>query len=335
MLRKSITVLVFGIAALQGGATQVDNYEALRKQYSVTQSTGVEALETFVGKRVLEVKGVVKGTIRTGDGAILMIKTSGGADLHVDATEVPDWLQGNEVPARLLIEAERLNENSMLRARLIAATSHVAVPAATTKTNSEGVAPPRRATNAASSRSMPPALTGNIGKGAPRVPKNWQLPATDALPYYVDFIKRRNKKLPHSEAVRIAQGVLGFSLQYGVDARLIMAMVLCESNFNPNDTSRSGAMGLGQLMPGTAKGLGVTNAYDSIDNLYGTVRMVRGHLERWQKKTGDSYKALVLMLASYNAGSGAVRRHGGVPPYRETQNYVRKVIAVYRQLCGQ
>lgn len=335
MKRLATIAVVLGLLVSFGAAQSSDDYKKLRKQFGITQSSGVEALETLVGTRVMEIKGVVKGTVRIGDTWTVMLKTYDGSDVHVDAGALPDWLTGNEVPARLLIQAERSEELGQLTATLLAATSNVDDPeyAAVAKPASK----PARTTKPAPSRGMPPPLRGNIGKGAPpsASSKNWQLPASDALPYYAAFIKKRNKKLPDSEAWRIAQGVIGFSIQYGVDARLIMAMVLCESNFNPKDTSRSGAMGLGQLMPGTARGLGVTNAYDSIDNLYGTVRMVRGHLERYQAKTGDSYQALVLMLASYNAGSGAVRRAGGVPPITETQNYVRKVIAVYRQLCGQ
>jgi chaperonin GroEL len=104
----------------------------------------------------------------------------------------------------------------------------------------------------------------------------------------------------------------------------------------PNATSRKGAAGLGQLMPSTARGLGVVDPYDPIQNLHGTVKLVRGHLEKYWAQTGDpnGWEHVVLALAAYNAGSGAVRKHGGVPPYRETQNYVRKVIQVYKQLCG-
>ncbi|MER3465739.1 MAG: hypothetical protein C4340_00490, partial [Armatimonadota bacterium] len=106
--------------------------------------------------------------------------------------------------------------------------------------------------------------------------------------------------------------------------------------FNPSATSYKGAMGLGQLMPGTARGLGVRNAYDTYENLYGTVRLVRGHLDKYASvgPNGQKYADLVLALAAYNAGSGAVKRHGGVPPYRETQNYIRKVIDWYKRLCG-
>ncbi len=328
-------ILCCCVAAL-ASAQSSDDYKKIRKQYGITQCSGIEALETLVGTRVLEIKGIVKGTVRIGDSWTVMLKTYDGSDIHVDASEVPDWLTGNEVPARLLVQAERVEEMGQLSATLLAATSNVDDPAYAAAV-AKPAAKPVRSSKPSTSRGMPSPLRGNIGKGAPpsSAGKSWQLPASDAVPYYASFIKKRNKKLPDSEAWRIAQGVIGFSLQYGVDARLIMAMVLCESNFNPKDTSHSGAMGLGQLMPGTAKGLGVTNAYDSIDNLYGTVRMVRGHLERYNAKTGDSYQALVLMLASYNAGSGAVRRAGGVPNIAETQNYVRKVIAVYRQLCGQ
>ena len=74
---------------------------------------------------------------------------------------------------------------------------------------------------------------------------------------------------------------------------------------------------------------GISNPYDSVENLYGTVREIRSHLDKYRAETGDEFQALVLGLAAYNAGEGAVRRHGGVPPYRETQGYVRKVIKLF------
>ena len=132
----------------------------------------------------------------------------------------------------------------------------------------------------------------------------------------------------------MAQGILGFSKLYGVDAMLIVAMVICESDFNPNEVSHAGAMGLGQLMPETVQDYGITNPFDSIQNLYGTVREIRTHIDKYRGETGDAYQSLVLGLAAYNAGEGAVRRHGGVPPYRETQKYVKKVINLYAKLRG-
>jgi soluble lytic murein transglycosylase-like protein len=81
-------------------------------------------------------------------------------------------------------------------------------------------------------------------------------------------------------------------------------------------------MGLGQLMPATARGMGVGNPWDYRQNLDGAVRLIQGHLTN---NSGD----LALALACYNAGSGAVRRYGGVPPYAETQNYITKVVSLF------
>jgi soluble lytic murein transglycosylase-like protein len=91
-------------------------------------------------------------------------------------------------------------------------------------------------------------------------------------------------------------------------------------------------MGLGQLMPGTARGLGVSNAYNAEENVAGATRLIRGHLEKFQGKS--TWEQVALALACYNAGSRAVRKYGGVPPYRETRNYVKKVAALYARFCG-
>jgi soluble lytic murein transglycosylase-like protein len=111
-------------------------------------------------------------------------------------------------------------------------------------------------------------------------------------------------------------------------------MVMVESGFDPSSTSHSGAMGLGQLMPGTARWMGVNDAYDTTENLYGTVKLIRTHLNQHRRGKGDDLASLTLALAAYNAGVGAVSRAGGVPHYRETQAYVRKVIRLYFGLCG-
>ena len=156
-----------------------------------------------------------------------------------------------------------------------------------------------------------------------------------ALPAYVAFIKKRNSKLDDAQAERIAESILAYSSHFGVDARLIVAIIITESDFNPSTQSNKGAMGLGQLMPVNVKALGLDDGFNIEQNLWGTVRMVRGNIDRYSKQTTDSFEALVLALAGYNAGNGAVKKYGGVPPYRETQNYVRKVVGYYRQLCGK
>ncbi|NIM01267.1 MAG: transglycosylase SLT domain-containing protein [Acidobacteria bacterium] len=108
-----------------------------------------------------------------------------------------------------------------------------------------------------------------------------------------------------------------------VSADLIKAVALVESGFTETARSPKGALGLMQLMPATARRYGVTNPFDPHENLQAGARHLGSLLDRYD---GD----LTLTLAAYNAGSGAVRRYGGVPPYRETRDYIRKI----RDLLG-
>jgi soluble lytic murein transglycosylase-like protein len=107
--------------------------------------------------------------------------------------------------------------------------------------------------------------------------------------------------------------------KYGIDPALLAGLVKQESGFNPNAGSPAGARGLTQLMPSTAAGLGVTNVLDPAQSLDGGAKYLRAQLDAFG---GDVTRA----LAAYNAGPGAVKRYGGVPPYAETQAYVQKVL---------
>ncbi|MFQ3548311.1 MAG: lytic transglycosylase domain-containing protein [Armatimonadota bacterium] len=107
--------------------------------------------------------------------------------------------------------------------------------------------------------------------------------------------------------------------KYGVEPSLVKAVIKAESGFNPNARSAAGAQGLMQLMPATARSLGVTDSFDPIQNIEGGVKYL--------KKQLDTFGDVRLALAAYNAGPNAVVRHGGIPPYRETQNYVQKVLS--------
>ena len=105
---------------------------------------------------------------------------------------------------------------------------------------------------------------------------------------------------------------------FGVNEEVFLRLVQKESGWNPQAKSGAGAMGLVQLMPGTAQGLGVSNPYDPVQSLTGGARYLGQQLKRF----GSYDKA----LAAYNAGPGNVERYGGIPPFRETQNYVKTIL---------
>ncbi len=108
--------------------------------------------------------------------------------------------------------------------------------------------------------------------------------------------------------------------QYDVPVSLLKAIGKAESNFNPEAVSSAGAQGVMQLMPATAQSLGVTNPFDAEQNIMGGAKYIKQMLDRYD---GD----VKLALAAYNAGSGNVAKYGGIPPFAETQNYVKKVMA--------
>lgn len=109
------------------------------------------------------------------------------------------------------------------------------------------------------------------------------------------------------------------SEKYNVPVNLLKSVAKAESNFNPSAVSKAGAQGIMQLMPGTARGLGVTDSFDAEQNVMGGAKYLRQMLDRFDGN-------VELSLAAYNAGPGNVLKYGGIPPFKETQNYVAKVM---------
>jgi len=132
---------------------------------------------------------------------------------------------------------------------------------------------------------------------------------------------------PHRRARAYDPLVTRVGLEVGVPPALVKAVIHAESAFNPRAVSHKGAMGLMQLMPATARSLGVSQPFAAEQNVAGGTRYLRSLRERFGSWT--------IALAAYNAGPDAVTKFGGIPPYRETQKYVRRVLTYYRQYHPQ
>jgi len=132
---------------------------------------------------------------------------------------------------------------------------------------------------------------------------------------------------PSKRAERWRPLIEAASARHGVDPGLVEAVIACESNFQPSVVSRAGACGLMQLMPGTARQYGLEDPFDPAGNVEAGTRHLAGLLESFG---GDQR----LAIAAYNAGEGAVRRSGGMPPYAETIRYVQKVQGYFARLVG-
>jgi hypothetical protein len=152
---------------------------------------------------------------------------------------------------------------------------------------------------------VPPAEPASVGStgstGSIRSEGSVQVPQVLGIPAHVEAL--------------IAKAAAA----HDVDANLVRALIKVESAYKPKARSHKGAMGLMQLMPATAREYGVRNAYDPAENINAGVKHLKSLLNQFDVR---------LAVAAYNAGAGAVQRYGGIPPYRETREYVRKVLTL-------
>lgn len=156
---------------------------------------------------------------------------------------------------------------------------------------------------------------------------NRTVPASPiAIAVYSKVLRHINPQMPSWQSQSLARRVLVNAVRWRLDANMLVAVVTVESRWHTHALSRAGAIGLGQLMPGTAALLGV-NPHDPAQNLSGAARYLRGLVQRFGSKHYD------LVIAAYNAGPRAVSEYGGIPPFDETQNYVVRVLAAWSTLA--
>lgn len=148
---------------------------------------------------------------------------------------------------------------------------------------------------------------------------------------YAALLRTINPHLQQRQSLSFARSMLANAERSGLDPQLLTALVTVESSWRPDAISRSGARGLGQLMPSTARRLGV-NPADPAQNLHGAARYLRSLIDRF---AGRGREGLRNAIGAYNAGPKAVERFHGIPPYGETQHYVSKVMSTLHSLEGR
>jgi len=298
-MRAILTAVMCCLAATAARGVPQSEYKRVRVQQRPIPFDDAQQLKAKLPSlrgKVVEVRGIVTGMV--GEQKLNVLVKAGPVDLQLLAKPCPELRMSNRVRAICRVSPDE-SSNAL---EVIALTCDYGGP-------------------------MAPSSSAATPSPASAPARGYNLPSRsgDIVAAYQRAISYFNRRLKPAESRAIAEAVLAYSARVGLDARLIMAVIAAESSFNPSATSHAGAMGLGQLMPGTAAGLGVRDPYNVYQNLWGCVKLIRGHLD----KHAGNPQQFALALASYNAGSGAVRKYGGVPPYRETRNYIWKIYGLY------
>jgi len=296
--------------------------------------------------RVVETAATVSGMISAGDDRTALLSIAGGESL---ALSVPANLRGatwldSGAQVRVLLAATADDPALSSGFRLVAVAPEGDVVAADLIAARKAASAGRGRRGPLTSRSLPTRRDGrralvyfadtNPGHPAGAL-------SARALTIYAPYrqlVRRWNRRLSEGDVDKITTSILYFSDRNNLDPRLPVAMIIAESDFDLYSTSRTGAMGLCQLMPENAREFGIRNAYDPVQNIGAAVHMLRGHLDSYGGAPANAgvipFNQIALTMAAYNAGPGAVRKYHGVPPYRETQRYIKRVAALYRQMCA-
>lgn len=298
--------------ALGSPETQYEKSVARLQPIEVVSGPQVKQARRAEPGRALEVSGIVQGIFASGDQRMILLQL-------VDDTTVEVEFEGSP---------EEAHPRSRVRCLVEPAEPHPTAPLHLVDITWDKTPIELLQEAARAALKFPPKDPLEIARSAAELRRTHPMPARDGNPSIIckQAIAYLNPKLEPREVDRIADSIIKYSAKYDVDPYLVVAVIAAESRFNPRARSYKGAMGLGQLMPATAAAHNV-DAYDPIANLHVAVRIIRRNLDKYQ---GDWNKA----LAAYNAGVGAVDRHKGVPPYRETRTYLWRIYEYWCWLKG-
>jgi len=345
-----VASLALSLVPLGAHAATVDDYLALRRKLAYDRAltyAAVTADWTAHSGAVFEVRGRLNGYIESGKGLTFMLSLEGGdaAALTAPPADAPLVMRSTSTSLRALVRVGATAAGNVAPLETLAIASdaevtyreRVAMEAEQRREAARRRSASRHVSAGAGLRLRP---IGGAAAGLSQMARLYLTPEAQSIyPAYYRFIANHNKRLTPREVDSIAVSILYFAERHRVDPRLIVAMIIAESDFDPRSTSNKGAMGLGQIMPDEAKSFGLRNPYDPVENVRASVNMLRMKLDMFREKGVPEGQMtmgqIALAMAAYNAGAGAVKKYGGVPPYRETQRYVQRVITLYKSLCGQ
>jgi hypothetical protein len=334
----------------------VDEYLKLRRKVNYDAKTTYAQVAadpiTHQGK-IIEISGTVGGSIRREASISFMLSMEGGQSvfLTAPASDTPMVADVNRQRLRALVKVASSTTSNVAPVEVLALAHDADVTLREQQAAEKEKAAAKDATQTRpASRTINPQpsrgggytarVTSGAKYGLSDLAQRYLAPDAQSIyGVYRQFIQNHNKRLTPEQADAITVAILHFSPRFKVDPRLVIALIIAESDFNLRSFSSAGAMGLGQLMPDEVKSLKIPDPYDPVWNIRGAVDLLKGKLDvykRWAMPNGElSWRQIELALAAYNAGSGAVRKYGyNVPPYKETQRYVVKVTGLYKQLLG-
>lgn len=367
---RHLRLLAWSALALAGGpvwsaelSPAAQQYIALRANHQAIVDVPAAVLRSQLNQlagQVVEVAGSISGvmsrqgaTIEGRKAVTFMLKPEDGSpSVFVDCAAGTAGVQsGNRV--RILTRLASQNP-TLSRVALLAVVGETDLPESwrrpTTPSASLSPAPTGSAANPAPAATAPTGPPGIVapseivlaGPGSPlETAANRALDmgptsaptvaSDDLIEQYKGWVGAVNAKLTEHQRDLIVRSVFTYAHQFSLNHNLVFAMLRWESSFNPQAVSHSGAQGLGQLMPGTAAALGVSNPFDIVDNIRGSVQYLADQMDRYADRPNQ--ERFCLGMACYNAGPNAVARAGHkVPNIAETRQYINRVAKLFSEL---